>query len=82
MSEDEPDVRPEDALQVAQRALQKCNGLEDEGKLTQQEIREETFLGQRTIYDALQQLEDIDAIKSHLTPADLRQTIYYVNTCI
>ncbi len=29
---DEPDVSPEDALQVAQRALSKVNGLEDEIK--------------------------------------------------
>lgn len=30
MTDDQPDVRPEDALQVAQRALAKVNGLEDE----------------------------------------------------
>lgn len=38
MSDDEPDVRPEDALQVAQRALQKANELEQENRELKDEL--------------------------------------------
>ncbi|WP_049925353.1 hypothetical protein [Halopiger goleimassiliensis] len=55
MSE-EPDVRPEDALQVAQRALQKCNGLEDD----LDELRDE--------YDDL--AEELTAVKLRLSEED------------
>ena len=53
--------------------------LEYEGKLTQQKLREETLLAQRTVYNALRDLEEIDAIGSHPNSEDLRQTVYYIN---
>ncbi|WP_226040864.1 MarR family winged helix-turn-helix transcriptional regulator [Natrinema sp. DC36] len=52
--------------------------LEYEGKLTQQELCEETFLAQRTVYNALRDLEEIGAIDSYPNPEDLRQTMYFI----
>ncbi|QLK26152.1 MarR family transcriptional regulator [Natrinema zhouii] len=54
--------------------------LEYEGKLTQQELRRETLLAQRTVYNALRDLKELDAIDSHPNSQDLRQTIYYTNS--
>ncbi|ELZ12482.1 ArsR family transcriptional regulator [Natrinema thermotolerans DSM 11552] len=53
--------------------------LEYEGKLTQQELREETLLSQRTIYNSIRDLEEISAIDSHPCREDLRKTVYYMD---
>ncbi len=52
--------------------------LEYEAPLTQKEIIEETQLTQRTVYNALQNLEKVDVIDSHPLRTDLRQDVYYL----
>lgn len=53
--------------------------LEYERKLTRQELRKETLLAQRTVYGALCDLEEIDAIDSRPCQTGLRQTVYYIS---
>lgn len=53
--------------------------LEYEGPLTQQELRSETLLGQRTVYNALQELKENGFIDSKPRMADLRQHVYHLD---
>ncbi|QCW03554.1 helix-turn-helix domain-containing protein [Natrinema pallidum] len=52
--------------------------LESEGKLTQQELRKETRLHQRTLRYALDRLDEEGLIDSRPNPADARQSLYSI----
>lgn len=52
--------------------------LEYEAPLTQAEIIQESQLSQRTVYNALQDLEEYDLVDSKPRTEDLRQRVYWV----
>lgn len=67
MSDDQPDVRPEDALQVAQRALSKVNELEAENEqLRERIIALEAALPDRSEYDDLDRETKVGMVREHL----------------
>jgi len=54
--------------------------LEYNSGLTQKELREETRLSQRTVRDALDRLEERNAIEKNLYVPDGRQNLYEIAT--
>jgi len=67
MSDDQPDVRPEDALQVAQRALSKVNELERENEeLRERVVALEAALPDRGEYDDLDRQTKVGMVREHL----------------
>lgn len=64
---DQPDVRPEDALQVAQRALAKANALEDENEQLRERIVElEARQSRSEDYGALDRDEKVGMVREEL----------------
>lgn len=67
VSDDQPDVRPEDALQVAQRALSKMNELEEENEeLRERVVALEAALPDRSEYDDLDRQTKVGMVREHL----------------
>lgn len=74
MSEEQPDVRPEDALQVAQRALQKANELErdvedlkaENDRLCERIVALEASQPEHSDYDTLDRDTKVGMVREHL----------------
>ena len=54
--------------------------LEYEAPLTKKQIVEESRLTQRTVYNAITELEDLNYIDSEPRTKDLRQRIYWIRS--
>ena len=67
MSEDQPDVRPEDALQVAQRALAKANEMERTVEDHEERIAQlEAAIPDRSDYETLDTQTKVGIVREHL----------------